>query len=302
MDLARYAACHRQWIAGQEAGLAELVAAAASAAAGRTTDEELSAVVERCMRGYEEYATSRRAMAREDGAPFFAPPWCTAFENAVLWLGGCRPSLTVRLLYSLSGEGLEAHIEELLSGRGRGEGGVVSGSTGMGLLGITPAQLDQINGLHHRTLREEGLLTDRLATLQEDIADRPLLPIIRERERAAAAAAAALTARHGGANSNGFPGRLEAGGSSGGVDAEVDGAMESYRAGLAKLLEEADELRLSTARALATQILTPRQAVEMLVAGKQLHLSVRDWSRRQEREQNARLPRASTSTSSGANP
>ncbi|XP_047053885.1 protein DOG1-like 3 [Lolium rigidum] len=298
MDLARYAACHRQWIAGQEAGLAELVAAAASAAAGRTTDEELSAVVERCMRGYEEYATSRRAMAREDGAAFFAPPWCTAFENAVLWLGGCRPSLTVRLLYSLSGEGMEAHIEELVGGRGRGRGE----GTGMGLLGITPAQLDQINDLHNRTLREEGLLTDRLATLQEDIADRPLLPIIRERERAAAAAAAALAARHGGANSNGLPGRLEAGGSFGGVDAEVDAAMESYRAGLAKLLEEADELRLSTARALATQILTPRQAVEMLVAGKQLHLSVRDWSRRQEREQNARLPRASTSTSSGANP
>ncbi|KAK1666985.1 hypothetical protein QYE76_055144 [Lolium multiflorum] len=296
MDLARYAACDRQWIAGQEVGLAELVAAAASAAAGRTTDEELSAVVERCMRGYEEYATSRRAMAREDGAAFFAPPWCTAFENAVLWLGGCRPSLTVRLLYSLCGEGLEAHIEELVGGRGRGEG------TGMGLLGIKPAQLDQINDLHHRTLREEGLLTDRLATLQEDIADRPLLPIVRERERAAAAAAAALAARHVGANSNGLPGRLEAGGSFGGVDAEVDAAMESYRAGLAKLLEEADELRLSTARALATQILTPRQAVEMLVAGKQLHLSVRDWSRRQQREQNARLPRASTSTSSGANP
>ncbi|KAM0888697.1 hypothetical protein ACQ4PT_028176 [Festuca glaucescens] len=302
MDMARYAACHRQWIVGQEAGLGELVAAAASAAAGRATDEDLRAVVERCMRGYEEYATSRRAMAREDGAAFFAPPWCTAFENAVLWLGGCRPSLTIRLLYSLSGEGLEAHIEELLDGRRRGEGGGFSGGTGMGLLGITPAQLDQINDLHHRTLREEGLLTDRLATLQEDIADRPLLPIVRERECAAAAAAAALAGRHGSANCNGLPGRLEAGGSPGGVDAEVDAAMESYRAGLAKLLEEADELRMSTARVLATEILTPRQAVEMLVAGKQLHLSVRDWSRRKEREQNARLPRASTSTSSGANP
>jgi hypothetical protein len=75
--------------------------------------------------------------------------------------------------------------------------------------------------------------------------------------------------------------------------------MEKYRAGLARLLEEADGLRLATARELVMDILTPRQAVETLVAAKQLHLSVRDWSRR---AQNARLPRASVTTSSGANP
>uniref|UniRef100_A0ACD5W1D6 Uncharacterized protein n=1 Tax=Avena sativa TaxID=4498 RepID=A0ACD5W1D6_AVESA len=297
MDMARYAASHQQWIAGQEAGLGELLEAAANAAAGRATDADLRAAVERCMRGYEEYATSRRAMAREeDGAAFFAPPWCTAFENAVLWLGGCRPSLTIRLLYSISGEGLEAHIEEFLSGRR--EGGV-SGSVGMGLLGITATQLERINDLHGRTLRDESILTERLASLQEDIADRPLLPIVRARERAAAAVAA-LAGHNGSANCVGLPGRLEAAGSPGGVDAEVDAAMESYRAGLAKLLEEADELRMSTARALATEILTPRQAVETLVAAKQLHLSVRDWSRRKEGAQNARLPRASAATSSGA--
>lgn len=80
--------------------------------------------------------------------------------------------------------------------------------------------------------------------------------------------------------------------------------MESYSAGLARLLEEADELRMSTARALATEILTPRQAVEMLVAAKQLHLAVRDWSRRKEGAQNARLPPAAgaTTASSGSNP
>uniref|UniRef100_A0A453FJV1 DOG1 domain-containing protein n=1 Tax=Aegilops tauschii subsp. strangulata TaxID=200361 RepID=A0A453FJV1_AEGTS len=241
MDMARYVAFHQQWIAGQQAGLRELAEAAANAATERATDAELRAVVERCMRGYQEYAASRRAMARENGAAFVAPPWCTAFENSVLWLGGCRPSLAIRLLYSISGEGL----------------------------------------------------TERLASLQENIADRPLLPIVRER----AAAAAALVGQGRSAKRDDIAGRLAAAESSGGLAAEVDAAMESYSAGLARLLEEADELRMSTARALATEILTPRQAVEMLVAAKQLHLAVRDWSRRKEEgAQNARLPRAAAAT------
>ncbi|KAM3332591.1 hypothetical protein ACQJBY_028024 [Aegilops geniculata] len=295
MDMARYVAFHQQWIAGQQAGLGELAEAAANAAAGRATDAELRAVVERCMRGYQEYAASRRAMARENGAAFVAPPWCTAFENSVLWLGGCRPSLAIRLLYSISGEGLEEDIEEFVRGRGRGL------AEGMGLVGITATQLQQINDLHGCTLRDEGYLTERLASLQENIADRPLLPIVRER----AAAAAALSGQDRCANRDAIPGRLVAAESSGGLAAEVDAAMESYSAGLARLLEEADELRMSTAKALATEILTPRQAVEMLMAAKQLHLAVRDWSRRKEEgAQNARLPRAAAATTapSGSNP
>ncbi|KAL5226549.1 hypothetical protein ABZP36_014814 [Zizania latifolia] len=267
MGTARHVACYQRWIAGQEASLGELEAASANAAAGRATDAELRAEVERCMRGYAEYAACRRTLAREDGAALFAPRWCTSFENSVLWLGGCRPSLTIRLLYSLSGEGLEAQIEEFISGREA----AISAVRGMGLLGITARQLELVNNLHRRTLRDEDALSDRLATLQEDIADRPLLPIVRERERERGTAVAAL-----GTRGDGFAGPA------GAVDAEVDAAMATYKAGLGKLLEEADELRLSTTRTLATEILTPRQAVETLVAAKQLHLAVRDWSRRGE--------------------
>lgn len=275
-DMARYESCYRHWIAGQEAGLAELEAASANATAGRATDAELRAVVERCMLGYQDYATNRRALSREDGAAFFAPPWCTVFENSVLWLGGCRPSLTVRLLYNLSGEGLEAQVEEMLSGLG--PRGVIP----TGALGITAAQLLLINDLHTRTVFQENALSDRLATLQEDIADRPLLPIVRRRELAAAAAGAARVGA-GRGSCDGAAWRLGAAGPGpGGADAEVDAALDSYKAALALLLVEADELRMATARELATGILTPRQAVEMLAAGKHLHLSVRDWSRRRE--------------------
>uniref|UniRef100_A0A0E0JNY4 DOG1 domain-containing protein n=1 Tax=Oryza punctata TaxID=4537 RepID=A0A0E0JNY4_ORYPU len=275
MGAARHVACYQRWIAGQEAGLGELEAASANAAAGRATDGELRVVVERCMRGYAEYVATRRTLAREDGTALFAPPWCTSFENSVLWLGGCRPSLTIRLLYSLSGEGLEEHIEEFISGRG-----ALGAARGMGLLGITARQLELVNDLHRRTLRDEDALNYRLATLQEDVADRPLLPIVRE--RATAAAAAAALGAGASCDGLGTRTRIVVARPAGAVDHEVDAAIGSYKAGLGRLLEEADELRMSTARTLVTEILTPRQAVETLVAGKQLHLAVRNWSRRGE--------------------
>ncbi|KAK3161997.1 hypothetical protein QOZ80_1BG0084010 [Eleusine coracana subsp. coracana] len=284
MDTARCVACYRQWIAGQESGLGELEAASANAASGLATDADLRAAVDRCMAAYQDYAARRRALSlsRDAAAPaFFSPPWCTAFENSVLWLDGCRPTLAIRLLYSLCGEGLEAQLDEFING----DVAPVQAGMGMGMgMGVTAAQLALVNELHQRTLRQEGALTERLATLQEDIADRPLLPIVRERERERATATVLGAA--GAVCDDGFVGRVGVAAAAGPggvvVDAEVDAAMESYRAGLARLLAEADELRMATARALVTEILTPRQALEMLMAAKQLHLSVRDWSRRRE--------------------
>ncbi|XP_034597445.1 protein DOG1-like 2 [Setaria viridis] len=266
MDMERGAACYRQWIAGQEAGLAELEAALANAGA---TDAELRAVVERCMRGYQDYVAGRRAVSPHDGTAFIAPPWCTAFERSVLWLGGCRPTVAIRLLYNLSGEGLEAQLEELINGLGP------MGPLPVGSMGITPGQMVLVTDLHRRTLLQENVLSDRLATLHEDIADQPLFPIVRQR------AAAAAQPRAGGGDCDG-PVGPPGGAGRGAVDAEVDAAFNSYRAAMAQLVAEADDLRMATARAMATEILTPRQAVEMLAAAKQLHLSVRDWSCRAE--------------------
>ncbi|RCV27441.1 hypothetical protein SETIT_5G325300v2 [Setaria italica] len=266
MDMERGAACYRQWIAGQEAGLAELEAALANAGA---TDAELRAVVERCMRGYQDYVAGRRAVSPHDGTAFIAPPWCTAFERSVLWLGGCRPTVAIRLLYNLSGEGLEAQLEELINGLGP------MGPLPVGSMGITPGQMVLVTDLHRRTLLQENVLSDRLATLHEDIADQPLFPIVRQR------AAPAAQPRAGGGDCDG-PVGPPGGAGRGAVDAEVDAAFNSYRAAMAQLVAEADDLRMATARAMATEILTPRQAVEMLAAAKQLHLSVRDWSCRAE--------------------
>ncbi|KAH0760396.1 hypothetical protein KY290_016469 [Solanum tuberosum] len=63
---------------------------------------------------FREYANYRSQLARVDVLPFFAPIWCTLLENSVLWIGGCRPSSFIRLIYALSGIEIESHITEYL--------------------------------------------------------------------------------------------------------------------------------------------------------------------------------------------
>ncbi|CAO2178185.1 unnamed protein product [Urochloa humidicola] len=181
---------------------------------------------------------------------------------------------------------LEAQLEEFIND---------DGPLPRGSMGVTPAQMVLVTDLHRRTLNQENALSDRLATLHEDVADRPLFSIVRQR--------AQLLRGAGG----GCDGPV---GVSGGVvvDAEVDASLSRYKAGMAQLVAEADELRVATAREMATEILTPRQAVEMLAAAKQLHLTVRDWSRRAEGAGRAQPQRngpsagvaASTSSTSAA--
>jgi len=150
----------------------------------------------------------------------------------------------------------------------------------------------------------ENALSDQLATLQEDIANRPLLPIVRQRgELAAAAARQGARAARG--TCDGAVRRLGAPGPGGGADAEaVDAALDSYEAALSRLLVEADELRMATTWALTTEILTSRQTVEMLAAGKHLYLSVRNWCRRREgaagAQQQLNGPSAGTAGSTSA--
>lgn len=247
----RFRSCFDEWVREQESDLNELLGAMQSER--RESDAHLRELVEKSMSHYKEYSEKRRALAREDGPTFFCPPWCTAFENSFLWLGGCRPTLFIRLLYALSGYELEAHLDDILASGG------FSASFRRGLVGLSAAQLATVNDLHCRTLKEEDRLSAKMATLQEDVADKPLLPIATERERR----------------------RAEVAEGSGGHEV-VEAAMNEYAVKLAGMVEEADELRVATLRTLVTEILTPLQAVELLVAAKQLHLSVHQWGQRRD--------------------
>ncbi|CAL9050429.1 unnamed protein product [Musa banksii] len=231
----RFLACYEEWLQIQGADLNELLQAISSQNGSRARSEmELRELVEKSVRHYEEYYERRRRLLREDGPAFFAPPWCNSFEKAVLWVGGCRPSMFIRLIYSLSSAGLEAHLDNLA--------GRAFASHGEGLVGLSAPQLVLVNELHRSTLLEENRITSQVATLQENLADRPLLPIVKERQRWR--------------RSDTSRGEIGDGG-----DAEVVAAMGSYAAAMAGLVEAADRLRLETARTLLSDILTPKQAL-----------------------------------------
>ncbi|XP_078151268.1 protein DOG1-like 3 [Carex rostrata] len=273
-----FVACYENWIQNQKSELTDLLRVANTLGA---TEMQHRLITEQCMQTYENYMERRRTLAREDGPTFFCPPWCTSFENSVLFIGGCRPSLMIRLVYTLTGCEMEAHLEEFLQGQ--------RSPANVGLMNLMPHQLHQVNELHQRTLRAEDRLSSRLATLQEDVADKPLFPIVRERQQltrmasastsAAAAAAAADTPSSSSSSPYTSDGHMEF---DAGDSEEVQAAMKMYADGMAKLVEEADALRLATTKKLVFEILSTKQAVELLIAGKQLHLSVNDWGKQRD--------------------
>ncbi|XP_073007523.1 protein DOG1-like 3 [Typha latifolia] len=254
MGYSKFRSTHDNWIQVQEADLTNLLQAKNSPL---LPDQELRALVNKAMKHYEDYSSVRRDLAKEDPTTLFSPPWCASFENSFLYIGGCRPSLFIRLLYSLSGDSFESHLDDFLAGR------LDARTQGLnGTMALSAGQLRQVNKLHCRVLKEEGKLSARLATLQEAVADKPLLPIAKERKRRAEQVAVCSST----SSSDDV-----------GINVEVEKALESYDKGLGELLGEADVLRVATARELVEGVLSPKQAVDLLVAAKQLHLSIHEW-------------------------
>ncbi|KAK9268898.1 hypothetical protein L1049_000663 [Liquidambar formosana] len=90
-----------------------------------------------------------------------------------------------------------------------------------------------------------------MATLQEDVADYPLVKI-----------------------------SSRVGESSSSSSKDVDEALDAHEVALGRILGDADVLRLSTLKLM--EILTPLQAVDLLVASKKLHLSIHEWGKRRD--------------------
>ncbi|PQP98846.1 hypothetical protein Pyn_14149 [Prunus yedoensis var. nudiflora] len=104
-----------------------------------------------------------------------------------------------------------------------------------------------------KTIREEERLTGELAALQEDIADQPIAMIAKGLSQL------------------------------GEMNREVEEALDEHGQAMVRILEEADQLRLSTVKELVN-ILTPLQAVDFLVASKKLHLCVHKWGRNRDQK------------------
>ncbi|XP_065879076.1 protein DOG1-like 3 [Euphorbia lathyris] len=236
--------CFLDWLQIQEADLDELLQALDQA---EKPDDLLNQLVEKTISHFQEYMEKRIEHARDHVCDYLSPAWNSSLENSLLWIGGCRPSIFIRLVYVLSGSQFESHLSEYIRGIKRGNLGDLSAT-----------QMVSINELHQKTIRNEEKLTSKLASLQENIADKPICIIANERREAGA----------------------------GEINEEVNRALGSHEEGMLCIMGEADNFRLHTLKELIS-ILSPLQAVEFLASGKKLHLCVHQWCKTRDVMPNA---------------
>ncbi|KAL5707526.1 hypothetical protein ACHQM5_018420 [Ranunculus cassubicifolius] len=229
--------CFDDWVSQQRKDLVELL----NAKKEEDQDEEkFRQLIQKNIEHFQEYHERRISLGKDDALLAFSSMWCTSFENSFLWIGGCRPTLSIQLVYTLCGMELENHLMEFLDGVRRGDLGELCNS-----------QLSLVNDLHCRTVQEEEAISSRLAGLQEEVGDDALFEGIDELDQ----------------------------------DGETNGflrnhhVLEEHAQALSRIMEEADMCRLSTVKEL-TNILTPLQAVDFLVAAKKLYLSMHEWGQR----------------------
>ncbi|KAK9074170.1 hypothetical protein SSX86_006767 [Deinandra increscens subsp. villosa] len=230
--------CYQNWVGQQRLDLDELLQALNTYP---TDHDYLQLITKKTIDHFENYRTARAQLAKHDAPSYMAPSWGTTYENSILWIGGCRPSLIIRLVYTLCGSQLDSHLAEFLEGVKHGNLGEISSS-----------QLKGIDELQAKTVKEEDKLTSCLASIQESIADEPLM----------------LLTKH----------YSEPGEQSQSRDEVVDRVMDTHALAVYKIMVKADQLRMDTLKGMMG-ILTSLQAVELLVASKKLHLSLHEWSR-----------------------
>ncbi|CAN7013539.1 unnamed protein product [Brassica rapa subsp. trilocularis] len=199
---------------------------------------------------FQKYADKRSELADRSCSCYFAPSWNSSLENGLLWMGGCRPSSFMRIIYALCGSHAETQLSQYLL---KMDGEVVDGHDGDSSMSeLNATQLAKINDLHVEVIAKEDKLSKLSANMQEDVANMPI----------------AVTAF-----------------SSDSVEADVavEDALDKHEEGMAVLIADADKLRLETLKKIV-EVLTPVQAAEFLLSGKRLHVSLHEWGRvREER-------------------
>ncbi|KAG6397854.1 hypothetical protein SASPL_139304 [Salvia splendens] len=210
-----------------------------------TDKEDLARLRDKCVAHFGEYAERRAAMARQNPPCFLSPPWCSALQNAFISREYHVVPQHLTCLV-LRSFTLFNFIAHIHPDSS------VDGNIGerMGnLADLTARQLVLINALHCKTVKEEDKFSTRITSLQEEIADEPLATMAKQ--------------------------------SVGEVERAM--AMVAHEAAMAEVLLAADRLRMETLKEVMG-ILTPLQAVDLLIAGKKLHISMHCWGCKREEQ------------------
>ncbi|CAE6188716.1 unnamed protein product [Arabidopsis arenosa] len=248
--------CYNEWMSLQAKRMTELKEALST---GEKDDDKLRDLIRTAMRDFEDYAGKRSEHSCRFSSNYFAPTWNTCLENALLWMGGCRPSSFIRLVYAMCGSQTEHRLANFFNNTnqdihglsmalGETRGGIGAGDS---MSDLTAEQIIKINELHLKTIEAENKLTKLSASLQEDTADTPIAVAAFYKEVI------------------------------GQADMAVERALDKHEEDMAGLLVQADKLRLTTLT-IIVDILTAAQAADFLLAGKKLHLAMHDWGRSRE--------------------
>uniref|UniRef100_A0A5K1G9D4 DOG1 domain-containing protein n=1 Tax=Nymphaea colorata TaxID=210225 RepID=A0A5K1G9D4_9MAGN len=237
--LRRFRDCHRLWIERHQLNVQELIRVHNN---NREDEGVIRSTVAQVMESYRDYYRILSRLAVHNAPSVVSPARCTSeFENAYSWLGGCRPTAYLRLVYVISGLEIGAQLPDLLRL-----------DHDVNLAGLSAHQLNSVSELQRTTVGLEDELSRRMASLQEAMADRPLVRLLVLHESQVVESAA------------------------------VQSALKSYADRLHVIVEHADGLRLNTLRRVL-EILSPLQGLHLLIMASRFHLRLHEWGRSWDR-------------------
>ncbi|XP_023761360.1 protein DOG1-like 3 [Lactuca sativa] len=206
-------------------------------------------LIDKTIGHYVEYYKAKSNGAKEDVLSMFMAPWLTTLEDSFLWIGGWRPTTAVHLLYSKSGIQLEARLAEL-----------VPELNCMDLGDLNSNQMKGIDELQKKIIREERVISEKMASVQESAADTPMVDLSNMESEMI--------------RNNEDDGRKDS-------DEKVESELERKNDKLVEMLRMADGLRMETLKSVV-EILTPLQAVYFLIAAAELHLRLHEWGQKKD--------------------
>ncbi|XP_009757325.1 protein DELAY OF GERMINATION 1-like [Nicotiana sylvestris] len=239
------------WLAEQNQELKELVSASRDVSKDNNIVVEervLVPLIERVIQHYEGYYGEKSKYTEEDVFGMLNPTWRSNLEGAFLWIGGWRPSMAFHLLYSKSGLQFEPRLPQLIRG-------ITTGDLG----DLSPDQISKVDELQKKTIREEKDSSEKLAKVQETVADASMVELSHVVTQL----------------------MMISGGGGGILEEEVEANLATKEEGLVIILQKADNLRLNTLKEILA-ILTPTQAIHFLIAAAELHLRLHEWGKKKD--------------------
>lgn len=108
--------CYQQWMGLQSQRIPELkqTLAQRKSHSDAENDIKLRELEQEIIGGFKDYARKRADLSHRCSSNYYAPSWNTPLENALIWMGGCRPSSFFRLVYALCGSQTEIRVTQFL--------------------------------------------------------------------------------------------------------------------------------------------------------------------------------------------